>query len=55
MLMSWEVLCIGANWMHDLSMPEISDAQDKLLAEGKERRVWTWIVLCDDSKSFIRL
>lgn len=41
-----EVTCIGANWMHEL--PHLrKDAN--IVDEGSQRRLWSWLVLCDDS------
>jgi hypothetical protein len=39
-------LCIGANWMHELSTVSSDVSID---AEGKQRPLWSWLVLCDDS------
>lgn len=32
-------LCVGANWMHEMS-------------EDSQRRLWTWLILCDDGTFF---
>jgi hypothetical protein len=41
------VLCIGCNWMHKLSKK--SD-DIEIAEEGEQRRLWTWLVLCNDCK-----
>ena len=41
-----KVLCIGANWMHEL--PHTKN-DTSILDEGSQRRLWSWLVLCDDS------
>ena len=46
MLTLSEVTCIGANWMHEL--PHLRKDQS-LVDEGSQRRLWSWLVLCDDS------
>lgn len=38
-------LCIGANWMHTLA--RVSE-DIEIAAEGEQRRLWSWLVLCDD-------
>ena len=38
------VLCIGANWMH-----KRSNEFDNIVDEGRQRPLWSWLVLCDDS------
>ncbi|TAQ89005.1 hypothetical protein B7494_g2683 [Chlorociboria aeruginascens] len=35
-----------ANWMHELAK---SKTDDSLAEEGKQRRLWSWLVLCDDN------
>lgn len=39
-------LCIGANWMHEVSN---SSKDFSIDAEGKQRPLWSWLVLCDDN------
>lgn len=38
--------CIGANWMHD--QPHVK-RNESILEEGSQRRLWSWLVLCDDN------
>lgn len=42
------VLCIGANWMHDIPRPSNNAS---LTSEGKQVPLWCWLMLCDDSRS----
>jgi hypothetical protein len=46
MLILSKVLCIGANWMHKLSHLQ---KDHSIVDEGIQRRLWSWLVLCDDS------
>ncbi|KAG9245642.1 hypothetical protein BJ878DRAFT_418765 [Calycina marina] len=39
-------LCIGANWMHELSP---STLDDSIIEEGKQQPLWSWLILCDDN------
>lgn len=43
---SEQVLCIGANWMHELPLHKKGQS---ILDEGSQRRLWSWLTLCDDS------
>lgn len=46
------VVCIGANWMHELPM-KVDEGVD-IVEEGKQKRLYSWLVLCDDRKrSFV--
>ena len=47
-LISSLVLCIGANWMHE---PSRTPSDDSIILEGFQQPLWSWLVLCDDSKS----
>ena len=42
------VLCIGANWMHELASKK---SEENILSEGEQRALWSWLILCDDRKS----
>lgn len=39
------VLCIGANWMHDL--PSRGPDEDYSFGTAQQR-LWSWLILCDD-------
>ncbi|KAM3071193.1 hypothetical protein ACMFMF_007668 [Clarireedia jacksonii] len=41
--------CIGANWMHEVpKQVEVSQSHDPF-TETSQRRLWSWLILCDDS------
>ena len=40
------VICVGANWMHRKSN---TNAANILEEEGRQRRLYSWLVLCNDS------
>lgn len=40
-------LCIGANFMHELTSKMTAD-DNSIVSEGAQRRLWSWLVLCDD-------
>jgi hypothetical protein len=46
-----EVLCVGANWMHDLPLTGDDYVKAMYKLEGRNQRLWSWLVLCDDSKN----
>ncbi|KAE9376988.1 hypothetical protein N431DRAFT_555275 [Stipitochalara longipes BDJ] len=39
-------VCIGANWMHEL--PTKIDESVDIVEEGKQKRLYSWLFLCDD-------
>ncbi|KAH8783896.1 hypothetical protein BGZ57DRAFT_883933 [Hyaloscypha finlandica] len=39
-------VCIGANWMHEL--PTKIDELVDIVEEGKQKRLYSWLFLCDD-------
>ena len=45
---STEDVCIGANWMHEL--PTNMDESVDIVEEGKQKRLYSWLFLCDDRK-----
>ncbi len=44
-------ICVGANWMHELK-PKAGDIALDQVSEGRQRRLYSWLVLCDDCKRF---
>lgn len=44
-------LCVGANWIHELK-PRASDIDLDQVSEGRQKRLYSWLVLCDDRKRF---
>lgn len=49
------VICIGANWMHEQTHDSPEKATDtSIISEGKPRRLYSWLILCNDSKSRIK-
>ncbi|KAF8867211.1 hypothetical protein BDZ45DRAFT_710207 [Acephala macrosclerotiorum] len=41
-------ICVGANFMHEIvTQTERSDID--IISEGAQRRLWSWLVLCDDN------
>lgn len=43
-------ICAGANFMHDIvSKNDSSDIE--IISEGVQKRLWSWLILCDDRKS----
>lgn len=48
------VICIGANWMHkEKHDPAEKPTDDTVVLEGKQRRLYSWLILCNDSKDHI--
>ncbi|RDW88942.1 hypothetical protein BP6252_00974 [Coleophoma cylindrospora] len=47
-------LCIGANWMHQAPKPKSKD-DESIVAPDAHRRLWSWLVLCDDRDTVISL
>ncbi|RDL41990.1 uncharacterized protein BP5553_01969 [Venustampulla echinocandica] len=42
-------LCIGANWMHQKRRKSESEDDDhRFEDEGQQRRLYSWLILCDD-------
>lgn len=42
-------LCVGANWIHDLK-PKAEVGDEDKLSEGRQIRLFSWLILCDDRK-----
>jgi hypothetical protein len=47
------VICIGANWMHKEKHDSPEPTDDTIVLEGKQRRLYSWLILCNDSKDHI--
>jgi hypothetical protein len=47
-----KVICVGANWMHRRRSK--TSAANILEDEGRQRRLYSWLIICDDSMSLIR-
>jgi len=48
------VICIGANWMHRKKHDSPETHTDGTVElEGKQRRLYSWLILCNDSKDHI--
>lgn len=43
-----EDVCLGANWMHE--RPAKVDESIDIVEEGKPKRLYSWLLLCDDRK-----
>lgn len=42
-----QVLCIGANWMHEASKAKQKE-DDSIVLKAPHQRLWSWLVICDD-------
>ncbi|TVY54071.1 hypothetical protein LCER1_G005000 [Lachnellula cervina] len=43
-------ICIGANWMHkEKHDPAEKPTDDTVVLEGKQRRLYSWLILCNDN------
>jgi hypothetical protein len=43
-----EDVCLGANWMHEL--PTKGEESVDIVEEGQQKRLYSWLLLCDDRK-----
>ncbi|KAK0104499.1 hypothetical protein ONS95_004787 [Cadophora gregata] len=42
-----QFLCVGANWIHELK-PLSNDNDAEKVSEGRQKRLYSWLVICDD-------
>ncbi|KAH9210573.1 hypothetical protein DL95DRAFT_370770 [Leptodontidium sp. 2 PMI_412] len=42
-----QFLCVGANWIHELK-PLASENDPEMVSEGRQKRLYSWLVICDD-------
>ncbi|KAL2067302.1 hypothetical protein VTL71DRAFT_1726 [Oculimacula yallundae] len=43
-----QFLCVGANWIHELK-PLTNDIDPEKVSEGRQKRLYSWLVICDDN------